>query len=779
MLYDLFDMKKDNKDYEQIIIDKAKKYNTIPPVTQSIKGSIYLNKLALMEKANKVLEPFKDRFKIIKTKEELKTLESIIKDKGIFALDTETTGLSMIDDEVVSIQIYTGSGYSYYLPIGHKSYYSGKLVKGQLNREDVKELLENIKHCKMITHNYSFDSNFIYADFGVRIPCYFDNYIASRLLNENEKNNIISRKGNKTVRSSHSLKDLYLKYILKGDGEVLKYSTLFGSSDGGARLNYSQVPIELGYMYACFDSIMTWELYAYFKDFLTVGSENTIKYDLEGVAKTFREIEIPLALAVAEMEYNGISIDLELNNKISIPYNKEIELLEKKLNDSLKAHTKEVMEYQTLSKLDKPINHNSTDQNAIIIYDILGEPLKNVKGELKKPTGKDYLPEIDLEYAKLLMEYRKIVKLTRDFVDSLPSKRNKDGKLHTSFNQVGTDTLRFTSSNPNLQQIPSHDKYIRKMFIPKKGNVFVSGDYSKQEIVIIAYMSNDTALIEELKTGRDIYSAIASTAFGLKYEECAERYEDGTLNDLGKERRGQAKAIVLGILYGKGINAIAKDLGITNKLAQEVNDKVLKAFPDLAKFIDESISMAKECGYVTTYFNTKRRLPDIQKPKIEVYNNNNRNKLSNSEYNKWLNAYQSASNERYWNKRKERQKTIIGSAKMQGIIIKDNEYNIAELERKCCNARIQGSASYMMKKAIINVFYDDMMKDLGVELVLTIHDELIIECSIENAKEVSIRLEYLMKKSAEEMGMDINVDIEVANRWTGELTKELGDKLNG
>ena len=162
LLYDLFDMKKDNKDYEQIIIDKAKKYNTIPPVTQSIKGSIYLNKLALMEKANKVLEPFKDRFKIIKTKEELKTLESIIKDKGIFALDTETTGLSMIDDEVVSIQIYTGSGYSYYLPIGHKSYYSGKLVKGQLNREDVKELLENIKHCKMITHNYSFDNNFIY-----------------------------------------------------------------------------------------------------------------------------------------------------------------------------------------------------------------------------------------------------------------------------------------------------------------------------------------------------------------------------------------------------------------------------------------------------------------------------------------------------------------------------------------------------------------------------------------------------------------------------------------
>ena len=122
----------------------------------------------------------------------------------------------------------------------------------------------------------------------------------------------------------------------------------------------------------------------------------------------------------------------------------------------------------------------------------------------------------------------------------MPNMVSKDGRIHTSLNPQGANTMRFSSSNPNLQQIPSKDKFIRKTFLPREGYAFISGDYSKQEVVITAYLSNDEDMLQAFRDGKDIYSAIASLAYELPYEECTEDSEDG------KERRGRAKAIVLG-----------------------------------------------------------------------------------------------------------------------------------------------------------------------------------------------------------------------------------------
>ena len=740
MLFSLDGISKVDKNKE--ILKKAQKYNTI--VTSSGDKSLNYNKLLeSIKQANKTLEPYKDRFIIVTKKEELAELEREIKRKGVFALDTETTGLDPFSDQLVSIQIYCGQKYSYYIPLNHKSYYTGAKEKGQANYEDVKEFLNNIKNCKIVTHNYSFDINFIWSTFNVVIPAYFDTYIAGRLLNENEK--------------SHGLKDLFIKYVKKGDGEVLKYSDTF------KKLTYDKIPIELAYLYGSYDPIMTWQLFRYYQKVFQSKRE-----DIKKIANVFYNIEMPLATAVASMERNGMFIDENYNHKLSIKYKKDVEKYLEEINNSLKPYSKEIKLLQADGSLDTPINYDSSDQVSKIIYDIMGEPLKQVDGEFKKPTGKEFLKEIDNEFTNAMLEYRKAYKVYRDFIETLPDKRSKDNKIHTSLNQVGTDTLRFSSRSPNLQQIPSKDEYIRKMFIPANGNVFVSGDYSKQEVVIIAFMSEDEALINNFSEGKDIYSSIASLAFDVPYEECLEFREDGSVNHLGKERRGQAKAVVLGILYGKGIPNIAKDLGISTNLAHEVYNKIMVAFPNLAKFIDGSIDMAKEKGYVTTFYGTKRRLPDIQRETVEI---KAKEDIPSDTINYWKNQYLKTFN-LGWSHKKEAQSNITLSAEKQGIKIIDNEWKIAELERKCCNSRIQGSASYMMKKAILNIYNDSIMVQNGVKLVLTIHDEVIIECPKENAEIVQKRLGELMIYSAKQMGMDIKVDLTIDNRWTGDLTKE-------
>lgn len=164
----------------------------------------------------------------------------------------------------------------------------------------------------------------------------------------------------------------------------------------------------------------------------------------------------------------------------------------------------------------------------------------------------------------------------------------------------------------NCQQIPAQYKDIRQMFIPKEGNVFINCDYSQQEMMAVAALAHDKLMLESFAKGRDIYSHIASIAFGVPYEDCLEFYPDGTTNKEGKARRKKAKAISLGITYGKGVPAIADDLHVSIEKAQEIKDSILGAFPDLKAYLDDVVEFCKQNGYVKTFYGRKRRLPDIQ-----------------------------------------------------------------------------------------------------------------------------------------------------------------------
>ena len=194
------------------------------------------------------------------------------------------------------------------------------------------------------------------------------------------------------------------------------------------------------------------------------------------------------------------------------------------------------------SKLQEPINFQSPEQLAILLYDIIG----CVNPDKEKPRAVDEkaLKHINIPLTKAILEYRSITKLLSTYIDAIPAKiEPSDGRLHASFNQNGADTGRFSSSDPNLQNIP-RDGGIRCMFKATDGYYMVGADYSQQEPRVLAHLCQDENMINAYKSGRDLYSTMASLAFHVPYEQCKEFNPDGTTNHEGKERRSRIKAVV-------------------------------------------------------------------------------------------------------------------------------------------------------------------------------------------------------------------------------------------
>lgn len=313
------------------------------------------------------------------------------------------------------------------------------------------------------------------------------------------------------------------------------------------------------------------------------------------------------------------------------------------------------------------------------------------------------------------------------------------------------------------------------MFKAQDGYVLIGGDYSQQEPRLTAYCSNDEKMKESYHQGKDIYATIASLAFDKPYEECKEFREDGTVNPEGKERRSQAKAIVLGVTYGKGIPAIGEDLGISTQKAQDVYDKVMESFPMLEKFMHDTQEKARENGYVETPWGRRRHLHDMQ---LERYEFSYNGKVTNfdplafgsevstevperikKEYTKKLDKC------RFY---KERIK-VENDLQNQGISVIYNTNKIAQAERQCVNSVIQGGAADMAKLAMIHINNDEIMKELDFHLLICVHDEVIGECPIENAKEASERLAQLMIDAPKgKIDIPMKVDCEITRNWYGE-----------
>lgn len=756
----LFDISKriNGKSTDKQLVQKSKKVKKSTTTTIS-GGSSLLSRITHAQKqVEHHLGKFKDRYILIQDEQILSDYIDACVKNGVISIDTETTGLDPMLDKIAGICIFTPGMKGAYIPINHVSYVTGVKVDNQLAVNVIRSYFKYLikQSIDIIMFNAKFDIRFLRNQVGLKdIYCTWDCYLAQRLLNENEESN--------------ALKILHQKYVLEGKEDAFTFGELFKG------IPFTMVPLKTAVLYAAHDPEITYEFYLYQKQFLR---EDNDRQDMRDIYWVFKNIEMPCVAVVADMEDNGILFDMEYQKQLTTKYNQLLEEKLQKYNKLVAVYEDEIYKYRLKhpnTKLDTPINIASPPQLAILFYDIIGyEP---VDPKTPRGTGEAILSKLDDPIADVILEYRTLSKLVDTYIDKLPNCVNpNDGRIHCRFNQYGAKTGRFSSENPNLQNIPSHNKDIRKLFVASPGYVLMSSDYSQQEPKVMTQMCGDAKMLKAYQEGKDLYAQIASIAFNKPYEDCLEFNPDGSTNKEGKERRSQAKSILLGILYARGLNSIAEQLHTTKQKAQQIQDAIFKGFPAIPKFEQDSKEMALEKGYVTTLWGRKRRLPDLSLDEFEyswvdgVAPTNDLLDFDNDEvvtdvpehlirmYNNKLRGA--------WGKDK---RVIFNTAQTNGIKILDNGAKIADAERQVVNARIQGSAADMSKLAMILVGNDQRLKELGFRLLIPVHDELIGECPEENAKECAARFSQLMSEAAKsKLTVPISCDVEITRAWYGE-----------
>lgn len=743
------------------------------------------DKLQLIyEEVNRVLGGYTSNTKVITSKDELSQYIDEAIRNGIIAIDTETNNsLEPLTCLLMGACIYTPGQLSAYIPVHHTQPDTDILIENQLTESDIKEQFERLSNTKILMHNGKFDYEVIKCTCNCVLNIYWDTEIAARILDENE------------------LAGLKKQYILHIDSTQEKYDIehLFQG------IPYAYVKPEIFALYAATDAYITYRLYEWQKEqFNKPGNEKL--FDL------FMNVEMPIVPVCAEMELYGIEIDKEYAKRLSNKYHKKVDEVNAKIDAELSKYsdkisawrlTKEANYKERNSKpnktgeftykkskneqLENPPQLNSPTQLAILLYDILGTPAQDKKSP--RGTGEEILQKINLPICDLILEKRGLEKLIGTYIDKIPECVNsKDNRLHAHFNQLGAGTGRFSSSNPNLQNIPSHVKEIRLMFRASDGDVFVGADFSQQEPRLLSAYSHDDTMIDAYKQNKDLYATIAAGVYKNDYWDNMEHRQDGSPNPEGKKRRSNCKSLLLGIMYGRGAPSIAEQIHSTVEEAQQIINDFYKQFPKVKEWTEKTEKDAKVTGYVEDLWGRRRRLPDILLPKYTV-----KSTKTSTEFNPILYTLGKVNNssaalvESYKKKlskvksRNDYQK-IQQEAERDGIYIVDNGAFISQAERQCVNARIQGGAASMTKVCMRKVFDDDELNRLGAKLVLQIHDEVIVECPKQNAEAVMSRLTYVMKTSvADKVQVPFKCDGYIVNCWYeddfGDILKQELQKL--
>ena len=653
-------------------------------------------------------------YEIIRTPERLKEfMETYVNGYGEYVLDVETTGLDVYNDILVGICLYNPDLPSAYVPFNHTDL-QNKRVEGQMTEEECKEImlpyLAN-ESLKCINHNIKFDGKVLTFQWGQRIAnVWWDTNIAGWVLNENEK---------------HGLKPMYNKYILNGTGSDEDFGDLFE----GIPCNY--IPIDIFAIYGANDGFKTWALYQFQKQFLREDHERA---DFRKLHYVFREIEMPLIDVCIDMELRGVEIREDYAKELSEIFNKEMVEVEAKCDEYVAGFAEFIQEDPTLMRLTKgtgKINYNSPQQVACLFYDIF--KLKSVSRKEPRGTGDKIVQqhrnkakkagtkkgEKFIEFLDNYQRYKECTKLLGTYIDKIPAvKCEKTNAVHTTFNQYGARTGRFSSSDVvtkvNLQNIPSHEKRIRKIFRAREGYKLVGGDFSQIEPRVLAFVSGDEAMQDAYKNNKDLYAIMGSQVYNLPYEDCREFYPDGTVNAEGKHRRTTMKSVLLGIMYERGSKAIAEQFDKPTEWAEELINNFYKGFPKIQQLRLKVEKMAEEYGYVTTICGRKRRLPDMQIPDHD-------------------------------------------------------DYRYQEAHRQSLNSVIQGSSADIMKLSMIAIYKDPRYKELDCHMILTVHDELIMEVPEAHIKEGAELLTETMKRVGHSLiNLPMSVDAEVNDYWYGE-----------
>lgn len=556
------------------------------------------------------LESLDYDYQLIDTEDKIDDFLQNILTKEIFSLDTETTGTDSIRAELVGMSFSFKENQAFYVPVPANRDEAQKIVnkfKSVFENEKTVKVGQNIKYDMLVLSNY-----------GVEIRGrMFDTMIAHYVLQP------------ELHHGMDYLAEVYLKY------ETIKIEELIGPK-GKNQKNMRDLPPSAVYKYACEDADVTLKL----KHIL----EKELKE--QGVEALFEEIEMPLVPVLAYMERNGVRIDTAALKETSLHFTARMQQIEKEV------HELAGMEFNIASPKQ--------------VGEVLFDRLKIVEKAKKTKSGQYVTSEDVLESLRgkheivgKILEHRGLKKLLSTYIDALPQLINpQTGHIHTSFNQTVTATGRLSSSNPNLQNIPVRNedgKEIRKAFIPEDGCEFFSADYSQIELRIMAHLSQDPHMIEAFQKGQDIHAATAAKIYKTDLEH------------VSREQRSKAKTANFGIIYGISTFGLAERLNVERREAKELIDGYFANYPHVKEYMDESIRVAREKGYIETIFKRKRYLPDI----------NSRNAV------------------------------VRGYA-----------------ERNAINAPIQGSAADIIKVAMIRIYRRFREEGIQSKMILQVHDEL-------------------------------------------------------
>ena len=485
--------------------------------------------------------------------------------------DTETTGLKALEVELIGIAFSYEIGKGYYVSFPE-------------DQAETKALLEEFRpffesNIEKIGHNLKYDIK-VLSNYEMPVKGkLFDTMIAHYLINPDMRHNM------------DILAETYLNY------QPVSIAELIGKK-GKNQLSMRTVPIAEQTEYAVEDADITFQLKQLFTGELESGN----------VTKLFNDIELPLVSVLTAMEIEGININIDFLNKLSITLTADINRLEKNIYE----------------QAGEEFNIASPKQLGIVLFEkmeLVKKPKKTKTGQYA--TGEDILSFLAKEHEIIrnIQEYRQYKKLQSTYVDALPNEVNpKTGRIHTQYMQAVAATGRLSSNNPNLQNIPirtERGKEVRKSFIPRDENhVLLAADYSQIELRIIAALSEEENMMEAFKNGEDIHASTAAKVFNVP------------LDEVTREQRSNAKTVNFGIVYGVSAFGLSNQTDLSRSEAKELIDTYYETYPKLKAYMSAQVDFARDNGYVETVLNRRRYLKDINSRNAMVRSGAERNAVN-------------------------------------------------------------------------------------------------------------------------------------------------------
>ncbi len=503
----------------------------------------------------------KKQYKIILEEDALKKLVLQIKKEKAVSLDTETDSPSPTQANLVGISFSTKANQAYYLPLGHD--YPG--APSQVPKEKAFSLLQDVladSGIKKIGQNIKYDYIVLKRE-GIPLQGIdLDSMVLSYLIEPNW--------------GKHNLNKLALAYL---QVKTIHYEEVVGKGRNEVTIN--AVPVERVAPYACQDADLA----------LQLSSLLWSKVKENRLDSLYREFEQPLIEVLADMEMRGVKIDSRVLKKLSEEMERDLDRLQRKI-------------YEISGE---EFNINSPQQLGSILFDKLNLPASRKTKKTKSySTSMEILQELSRIHpiAEYLLEYRQLSKLKSTYADALPLLINpQTGRIHTSYNQTVAATGRLSSSDPNLQNIPVRGelgKRFREAFIPEKGHLFLSVDYSQIELRVLAHLSEDPGLIETFRQDQDVHAETAARVFGSSSSLFQE------------EQRRRAKIINFSMIYGASAFSLAKELETTNTEAQMFIDLYYEKYPSVHEFLEKIVAKAQRTGFSETLFGRKRQVPELK-----------------------------------------------------------------------------------------------------------------------------------------------------------------------